>query len=145
MANPSLYALIGAGILGFLSFYAAFKLYQNLVAQDGDSPGALQFIILVFFIAGIFQMMVAAKATLDLGESCETVVANETTLGDNTTQYDYKQVCTASQGGSVKSTNNQAYYTTLYLSGLGLTLLFIHFVIVFAKWFKRRTTRGGHQ
>jgi len=144
MANPSFFALIGAGILAFLSFYASFKLYQTLISRDGSSPGALQFIVLIFFIAGVFQMAVAAKATLDLGEACQTVIANETQTGANTTSYDYKQVCTSTQGGSEKSTNNQAFYTTMYLSGAGLFLLFVHFVIVFLEWLKDRTTRGSH-
>jgi len=144
VANPSLYALIGAGILALVSFYAAFGLYRNLIERDGDAPGALQFIVLIFFIAGIFQMGVAAKATYDLQDSCETVVANETKVDANKTVKEYKQVCFSSQGGQEKSTNQQAYWVTLSFFGVGLTLMFIHFVIVFLQWFKDRTTRGEY-
>jgi Na+-transporting methylmalonyl-CoA/oxaloacetate decarboxylase gamma subunit len=144
VANPSLYALIGAAVLSLVSFYAAFGLYRNLIARDGDAPGALQFIVLIFFIAGIFQMGVAAKATYDLQDSCETVVANETQIDNNKTTKEYKQVCFSTQGGQEKTTNQQAYWVTMSFFGLGLSLLFIHFLIVFMQWFKDRTTRGSH-
>jgi len=138
MFLPSTYALIGSGVASFLFLYASYILYRNTTANGREPNGAMQFLILILFVAGLFHILVVGKAVVDNSAYCDIVPVNDTTMY-NETIGEYAKVCFETE----YSTNQQSYVTSITFFTISGFLLLLHILLVVLRWYRdKKSSRG---
>jgi hypothetical protein len=119
--------IIGLGILAFLFLYFAFNL---------DRDHFLLKLFLIFFFCATIMLIPNAS----INDSCSTVLANETTVG-NTTLKAYTEFCTPGESTSTETNFLRIVLWWFRIFVMYFSLyLFYHWAKsaeVFTKWFGR--------
>ena len=116
--------IIGIGICAFLVVYFAF-------AWDRKEHYLLQLLASFFFI---FLLILIPKVAIDSKDTCEIVIANETTIG-NTTSYEHDYFCET----NARTTTTTFYKVVMWFMRLFLAYLFLYFNYVF--WIKSKIVK----